>query len=201
MLRRTVRFARRSGLLLAAALFAFPAPASSFEPDLLEWILRRPLRIRQYAPFHWTLDRYGDLELTEAVDALGDLPPPRTVPGLGLLLAVELRNWDERLRSVRPGGPMWPGAMEQRDRLGYLAYLLAASRDPRAATILAAHVDNRWIGISVCSGLRRYFLSDARYRRVPLTEGSSMQAGNFIYEDRRLVKLWIQLNREKLGLP
>jgi hypothetical protein len=182
-------------------LDGFPViTAPGAESDILDLAKRKPLQI--------TVDdkpaKFGDPRLAEAIEALTDLPRPCTVPATIKIFEQESHVWLRKLkqREDEKNPQMWAGWEQEAERCGHFATLLAASRDPRAAVALCRTLDNPTfpggIRVRVIDGLYNYFLSDARFHKVP-PEHTGVYAGDFTQIVRQ-VKKWWALNKSDLEM-
>jgi hypothetical protein len=175
-----------------------PNPGAAVERDILDIAKERPLgTIVNGKPA-----RYGDYDLGKAVDGLADIPHPWTVPKIAELFEKETTAWLLKLQHARKikGEDMWNGWENKRKRCGYLATLLAASRDPRAALVLGKSLENPDSpgDIEAITGLLHYFVNDPRYHQLPADKDEPLASTNLIPIFDRMVRQWWKLNKEDL---
>ena len=139
------------------------------------------VRVRADAPLTWTVNgivvTHGDPFLVKAAQALADLPQPVTVPDLIQAFTEESNEWMQRARQVQATGPddpdrsRWRISAAEDHRIGDLARVLAASRDPRAAVALGNVLDTPNFPFYGRSGAYRglfdYFVHDLGYGLPP----------------------------------
>jgi hypothetical protein len=147
--------------------------------------------------------RYGDLYLEQAVNGLPDIPMPWTVPKMVGIYERERDVWLQQfqqaidLRSNR----LWPNWKAESDRCGYLARVLAASQDPRAAVALGTTLDetkDTTIWGSAERGLFDYFVRDMDYALPPEQRHHGILAGSFLVEESAAVERWWVANKDAL---
>jgi len=186
-----LRFSALVILLLSVTTFAA-------ERDILDIAKEHPLGIT----VNNVPAKYGDPDLAKAIDSLGDIPHPWTVPKTIELFQQEIVAWQRKLQHQRDikSDYMWDGWEREQKRCGYLATLLAASRDPRAAVVLGEDFGTPdlpgWF--EVMTGLLHYFVYDPRYRQLPAEERRPVVSTNLIPIWNREVKLWWELNKKDL---
>lgn len=186
-------------ILISLFLILQHANASDAERDIMEIAKERPLNVT----VNGVPAKYGDPTLDAAVDALGDIPRPWTVPKIIEVFNAETAAWLRKFQAQidKKSEQMWEGSDREEKRCGYLATLLAASRDPRAAVVLGAALDNRpeFPGaICVFDGLYYYFVRDPAYRQLPTETFAPYFSTNLFPEEMRRVEQWWALNKEEL---
>lgn len=186
-------------ILFSLLLVLRQVAASGAERDILEIAKERPMNVT----VNGVPAKYGDPNLAAAVDALGDIPRPWTVPKIIKAFNEESAAWLRKLQAQidKKSDQMWEGWDRESTRCGHLATLLASSRDPRAAVVLGGALDNRPEfpgGIRVIDGLYNYFVRDPKYRQLPPETFAPYVSTNFFPEEMRRVKQWWALNEEEL---
>jgi hypothetical protein len=118
------------------------ANASAEEQDILKFAAKNPIGYRE----DHEIPKYGDPYLVQAADKLSDIPRPWTVPKM-------IRLFEK----------------EKGERSRYLARVLAASRDPRAALVLGQALDDPGFDKhnGAHSALFDYFVEDDSYGLPP----------------------------------
>jgi len=170
---------------------SFPASVRAEDPDILEIAKKQPLNIFvNGAPA-----KYGDPDLAAAVEHLGTLPHPWTVPKIIELYQQECSTWLRKMQNPERRDFPWEGWKEDAKHCGYLATLLAASRDPRAAVALMTTIESSESPgqDKAVNGLVRYFLPDPRYHRLPPKPVSSTNLF-WVYEGE--INAWWRLNKD-----
>jgi hypothetical protein len=146
--------------------------------------------------------QYGDPDLEKAVHALADIPHPWTVPTFIELFRRETSSWLQKLQGQidKKSDQMWEGWRNERDRCGYLATVLAASRDPRAAMELGKALDTPSFpgATQAVIGLNQYFLPDPKYHR--LERMGPIATTNILPYWEREVRQWWNLNKDYLAV-
>lgn len=166
-----------------------PASVRAEELDILEIAKKHPLNIYvNGAPA-----KYGDPNLAAAVEHLAELPHPWTVPKIIELYQQECSTWLRKMENPEKRDFPWEGWKEDQKRCGYLATLLAASRDPRAAVALMKTIESSPGQGKAVTGLVNYFLPNPRYHRLPPNPVATTNMLG-VYEGE--VKAWWRLNRE-----
>jgi hypothetical protein len=191
-------------ILISLFLVLQQVTASGAERDILEIVKEHPLN----ATVNGVPAKYGDPYLAAAVDALGDIPRPWTVPKIIEIFRSESDEWLRKLQAKidRKSDQMWKGLEPAGKRCGHLATLLASSGDPRAAVVLGSVLDNPQfdnpqfpltVRGSVIKGLSDYFLRDPRYHQLPKPDGPPRLIMVVDPEISR-VKQWWAINKEDL---
>jgi hypothetical protein len=147
--------------------------------------------------------KYGDLYLERAVNGLPDIPMPWTVPKMVGIYERERDVWLQHFQQAIDlrGNRLAPNWKAESDRCGYLARVLAASQDPRAAVTLGATLDkseNTTIWDSAERGLFDYFVRDMDYGLPPEQRHHGILPGSFLVEESAAVGRWWVANKDAL---
>lgn len=146
------------------------ANASAEEQDILKFAEKNAIGYRGHKT-----PKYGDPFLVQAADKLSDIPRPWTVPNM-------IRLFEQ----------------EKGERSEYLARVLAASRDPRAAVALGKALDDPgYKGFGACSSLFDYFVGDDSYG-LPPENRLFIWAGNALDLTIPAAHRWWVINRSQL---
>lgn len=116
-------------------------PVNAQEQDILEIVAKRPLGTQVKAKDgSWKLAKYGDPKLAAAVEHLASIPKPWTVSSI-----------TQKYHALK-------GKNDQ--TCAHLLRVLAASRDPRAATVLGPALSDGSLAIRVAAtyGIMDYFM-------------------------------------------
>jgi hypothetical protein len=180
-------------LLIPAWLLVTPTQ----EQDILEIARANPLNVT----VNGTLAKYGDPDLAAAVQGLDAIPHPWTVPKMIELFQKETNEFLDKTKQKSSVDPLTAEWKEQ--QCGYLATILAASRDPRACIVLMNSFESSQSSyfpgaMKVITGLRSYFVSNPHYHRLPRKEPGA--ASNLIPLWISDVKEWWKLNKEEVTL-
>ena len=149
------------------------ANVSAGEQDILKVAEKSPLDIRVEGQ---KISKYGDPELVQAVQKLSDIPRPWTVPQMIGLFEKETG-----------------------ERAQFLAKVLAASHDPRAALALGKALDDPgfYKAYAANSALFDYFVGDDTYG-LPPENHLVIWAGNGLDLTIPAAHRWWIINRSQL---
>jgi hypothetical protein len=130
---------------------------------------------------------------------LADIPHPWSVPKIIDLFQKNSTTWLAKLQHQWDikSEDMWDGWQNEEKRCGYLATLLALSRDPRAAVVLGKSIEDPDCPgyLEAMVGLLNNFVGDSRYHQLPAENGDP-EASIQIWD--REVKAWWKLNKADL---
>ena len=177
--------------LLTMVVSALPAE----EKDILDIVKENPSRDPGR---HVAIEYGGDTWLEIAVHGLGGVGRPWTYSKIIDLYHEQLSQRSKMIQDR--------SSLEKKEEFekvekqcGYLATLLAASRDPRAAIELMKSWHRPgvygFVEASIDNGLHRYFVDDTKYKQSPMRRIASTNIGPELDEQLRN---WWKLNREEI---
>lgn len=183
-----------------------PSRVYSEESDILDSLRGHELGIEVQDPqsSRFVSVKYGDPGLARAEENLSDIPRPWTVPKMIGIFKKESRAWPQRILALpqqtdADAQEMQRQWLRESKRCRYLARVLAASRDPRAAVALGDTLDTEYPDkTGVISALFDYFVQDMYYGLPPEKTAKGLESMNRLDYTIPAATRWWNDNKARL---